>query len=70
MADENYRQKFFDLKMTVRQLRLHEKSGAGENELFHEWRAKRNMLRSLVDKIVFEKEVIDELPDQKHDRSC
>jgi hypothetical protein len=54
MEDENYRQKYFELKMVTKQLRLHEKTEAGKNELFHEWLAKRNMLRSLVDKIVFE----------------
>jgi hypothetical protein len=47
------RQKYFDLKMLIKQLRLHEESGPEENETFSSWAIKKKELQILVDNVVF-----------------
>ena len=48
-----YRQKYFDLKMLVKQLRTHEKEGVGSEEgAFKKYVAKRAFLQKLVDDFI------------------
>ena len=51
----DYRQKYFDLRMLVKQLRMHEKCGIGDGDYpFSEHVAKRAYYQKLVDDFIKE----------------
>jgi hypothetical protein len=55
----DYRSKYFDLKMLVKQLRIHERSSMEKSQVFIDWLMKKRELQKLVDNVVFQKEVLD-----------
>lgn len=48
-----YHQDYFDLRMLVKQMRLHQIEGVCEGQTFKEWSDKNKYYKKLVDEFVF-----------------
>jgi len=50
----DYRQKYFDLRMLIKQLRRHERNHPEHGESFHQYDKEQNVLRKLIDDFIKE----------------